>query len=91
MEIVTFCLIYLLSAFGYWKCINISFSKYGRWEVLSTGILELIVVFMPMTNTIWLIGEVLTGNIKRKKESYFDKYNFKKDINKYDKFFKIKN
>ena len=89
MTTIIFCLIYLLSAFGYWKGVNISHNKYGRWELLCTTNVELIVVFIPVVNTMWFILDIFSGNFKQKDKTYLDR--IPKEYSKYDKFFRIKN
>ncbi len=58
-------IVYLLSAFGWWKYVQISHSKGGRWQSQTPGGVEIIVTFLPMFNTIWAIMAWISDSPKK--------------------------
>lgn len=70
---------YLLSAAYNWWWIHIAHSEKGRWSSLTPGIVEVLIVFIPLFNIVFCIMTLFTSPYEHKP--------FK--IN-YNKFFNIK-
>ena len=76
-------IIYIISVIGMWYWIHLAHSKGGKYYIIEkTTIFDVIVVFVPILNTIFMcIAWVV--------DYPFEKSETKKEIN-YNKFFKIK-
>lgn len=72
----TLIFIYLISIFLSYKAMQIAYSKNGCFDGLNTGLRDIILIFLPIINSLVFIEFFLT-------------YLYKKKIN-FDKFFKIK-
>ena len=74
--------IYLLSAYAWWKYIQISHSIGGIYEQVDADILSIIIVFLPVINTI-MSGVFWVSYYPKKRDTK------KREID-FVKFFKIK-
>lgn len=72
--------VYLLSVWLVWRYMRIAHSKGGRWEELNIGVIDLMMVFIPLLNTLFMLVFYLFVSPKEKTNR---KINF-------NNFFKVK-
>ena len=53
--IIPYLLVYILSALAYWNFVRIAYGKKGRWNRINPNILDALIVFMPIINTVFAI------------------------------------